>query len=150
MQKVTEMTMEQEISPDMPALQPVNVVVAYDTPVAHGAVTAMLDRIAARLREKPLFNVKALKFPVLEQMTRLGHAAVDMDAADLLVVAFGETGVPGAGVIRWIENWSARHAGQDAALGLVTIGKNTSLALQRFVQDLRHTASRHGLNFIAA
>jgi len=126
----------------------INVLLAYDTAGTCGAFLKMLDRISTRLRDKKLFNVKAFKFGLLEQIDPRKWAAASADETELAVVAFGEVGAPGADLLRWVENWAARHEGMNAALGLLPMGALPGKSVRRVVRALRDIATRHGLGFI--
>jgi hypothetical protein len=126
----------------------VRVLLAYDTPRTCGDILEMLDRISTRLRDKKLFSVKAFRFSLLEQMDPRKWTAAKPEEAELAVVAFGESGAPGADLLRWLENWAASHEGQNAALGLMPIGAFKGDSVRRVVRSLRKIAARHGLGFI--
>jgi len=125
----------------------VRVLLAYDNARSCGAILDMLARISARLREKTLFNVNAFKFGLLERMDTLQCPSPDAEA-ELAVVVFGQDGVPGAGLLRWLEIWASRHAGKNAALSLFLRGNAASESARRIVQTLKEMAARHGLSFI--
>jgi hypothetical protein len=127
---------------------PVHVLLAYDTTRTCRAILEMLHRISTQLRDQKLFDVKAFKFGLLEQMDPLKWTAADPQEAELAVVAFGETGAPGADFLRWLEHWAARHEGQNAALGLLPMGVFTGQSVRHLVRSLRKIAARHGLGFI--
>jgi hypothetical protein len=100
------------------------------------------------VRANALLNVNAFRFGLLEQMDPCQWTAAGAPAAELAVVAFSEAGPPGAGFLRWLENWVKCHAGKNAALGLVPLGKATGKSVHRVVRILRKMAARHGLDFI--
>jgi hypothetical protein len=126
----------------------VSVLLAYDTARTCGSILGMLDRISTRLRDKKLFCVKAFKFGLLEQMDPLKWKAGRPGATELAMVAFGDEGPPGADLLRWLEKWAKRHAGQDAALGLLPMGLPSSQSVRRVVLALKEMAARHSLGFI--
>ncbi len=125
-----------------------NILLAYDNARTCRAVLEMLDRISTRVRAKTRFNVNAFKFGLLEQMDPVKWTAAGARAAELAVVAFGEAGVPGARFLRWLENWGRFHAGKDAALGLIPVGRATGQSVRRIVRILKESAARHHLDFI--
>jgi len=125
-----------------------NVLLAYDDARTCGATLDMLDRISTRLRATTRLNVNAFRFGLLEQMDPRRWTAAGARAADLAVVAFGEAGAPGAGLLRWLENWGACHEDTNAALGLIPMGRATGASVRRVVRILKETAARHGLDFI--
>ena len=125
-----------------------NVLLAYDNDRTRGVILDMLNRVSNRVRAKTVLNVNAFKFGLLEQMDPLKWAAAGVSAAELVVVAFGEAGVPGAGLLRWLENWGKCHADKNAALGLIPMGRATGASMHRIVRVLKETAARNGLDFI--
>jgi hypothetical protein len=125
-----------------------NVLLAYDDARTCGATLDMLDRISSRLRATTRLNVNAFRFGLLEQMDPRRWTAAGARAADLAVVAFGEAGVPGAKLLRWLEKWGECHADKNAALGLVPMGRATGASVRRIVRTLKETAARYGLDFI--
>lgn len=125
-----------------------NVLLAYDNACTCSAILDMLDRVSTRLRAKPPLNVNAFRFGLLERMDPRKWTAAGARAAELAVVAFAEAGAPGASLLRWLENWGACHAGTEAALGLIPMGRATGQSVRRIVRILRKTAARHGLDFI--
>jgi hypothetical protein len=137
-----------EVTPMAKDPHSIHVLLAYDNGRTCGAILEMLDRISSRLREKKLFSVKAFRFGLLEQMDPGKWAAANPEEAELAVVAFGQTGAPGANLLRWLENWAELHAGQNAALGLLPMGTFTGNSMRHVVQSLRKIAARHGLGFI--
>jgi hypothetical protein len=126
----------------------VNVLLAYDNPRACSAILGMFDRISGRLHDEKLFKINAFKFSLLERMDPLQCDAVGAGTPELAVVAFGEPGAPGAALLGWLEHWAERHAGKEAALGLLPMGPATSEPVQRFVRTTKDIAARHGLGFI--
>jgi hypothetical protein len=129
----------------------INVLLAYDNTHTRGAILGMLDRISTQLRDKTLFKINAFSFGLLEQIDpRLCASAgtESAEVAEIAVVAFGKEGAPGAGLLRWLENWAERHAGQDAALGLQPLAPLSGKSVRRVVRALREIAARHGLRFI--
>src|ERR1700733_7391745 len=126
----------------------INVLLAYDSAGTCGAILGMFDRIATRLRNKKLFNVNAFRFGLLERMDPFQWSTADAGAAELVMVAFGEKGAPGVGLMRWLENWAQHHEGQDSALGFLPIGASAGEPVLRVVRSLRKIAARHGLRFI--
>jgi hypothetical protein len=124
------------------------ILLAYDNARTCGAMLDLLDRVSTRLRAKARLNVNAFRFGLLEQMEPSKWTVAGQWAAELAVVAFGEAGPPGAGLLRWLENWGQCHAGKNAALALVPMGRAASTSVRRIVRILRETASRHGLDFI--
>ncbi len=125
-----------------------NILLAYDNARTCCATLDMLDRISTRLRATTRLNVNAFRFGLLEQMDPRRWKAAGAWAADLAVVAFGEAGAPGAGLLRWLENWGACHEDKNAALGLIPMGRATGASVRRVVRILKNTAARHGLDFI--
>jgi hypothetical protein len=125
-----------------------NVLLAYDNDSTCGATLDMLNRISNRLRTTTKLNVNAFRFGLLEQMDPCRWTAEGARAADLAVVAFGETGAPEAGLLRWLEKWGECHADKSAALGLIPMGRATGASVRRIVRVLKKTASRYGLDFI--
>jgi hypothetical protein len=126
----------------------INVLVAYDSAPTCSAILDMFDRISTRLRDKQLFNVNAFRFGLLERMDPCSWTAAGAGAAELVMVAFGEAGPPGAGLLRWLESWAEHHQGQDSALGFLPLGANAGEPVRRVVRTLRKIAARHGLRFI--
>jgi len=124
------------------------VLLAYDNARTCRAMLDMLNRVSTRLRAQAQINVNAFRFGLLEEMDPLQWPAAGQWSAELAVVAFGEAGLPGAGLLRWLENWGKCHAHKQAALGLVPLAKLTSQSVRRIVRTLRATAARHGLDFI--
>jgi hypothetical protein len=126
-----------------------NVLLAYDNARTCGATLDLLDRISTRLRATTRLNVNAFTFGLLEQMDPCKwKAAAGAKAAELVIVAFGEAGAPGAGLLRWLENWGQCHADKNAAVGLIPMGRATGASVRRTVRALKDTAARHGLDFI--
>jgi hypothetical protein len=142
------MKVARENSVDSKETHAVNVLLAYDNPRTCAASLRMLERISKRLHDKKLFNVNAFKFGLLEQMDPLKWTAAGAEAVELAMVAFGEEGVPGAGLLRWLENWARSHAGKNAGLGLLPMGPHTGESVRRAVRTRRGIAARHGLGFI--
>jgi hypothetical protein len=126
----------------------INVLLAYDSDRTCGAILGMFDRISTRLRDKKIFNVNAFRFGLLERMEPFKRTAPEAGAAELVMVAFGEEGAPGAGLLRWLENWAEHHEGQDSALGILPLGAKAGEPVRRFVRALRKIAARHSLRFI--
>ena len=126
----------------------INVLLAYDSAPTCGAILGMFDRISTRLRNKQLFNVNAFRFGLLERMDPFKWTAAGADAAELVMVAFGEKGAPGADLLSWLENWAKRHEGRDSALGFLPMGVKAGEPVRRVVRTLRKIAARHGLRFI--
>jgi hypothetical protein len=125
-----------------------NILLAYDNARTCRSVLEMLDRISTRARAKTRFNVNAFRFGLLERMDPVKWTAASAREAKLALVAFGETGVPGARFLRWLENWGRFHAGKDAALGLIPVGRATGQSVRRLVRILQESAARHHLDFI--
>src|SRR5271154_621297 len=142
------MKMTQKASVDSKGTHAVNVLLAYDSPRTCSAILKMFNRISARLRDKTLFKVNAIRFSLLERMDPVQCANARPGTPELAVVAFGETGIPGAALLGWLENWAQRHAGKEAALGLLPMGPATSKSVRRFVRIAKDIATRHGLGFI--
>ena len=142
MKKTGEITAESKDS------YKINVLLAYDSTPTCGAILRMFDRISTRLRDKKIFNVRAFKFGLLERMDPFKWPATRAGAAELVMVAFGEEGAPGAGLLRWLENWAKQHEGQDSALGFLPLGANAGKSVRRVVRALKKIAARHGLRFI--
>jgi hypothetical protein len=128
--------------------QPVNILLAYDSPRTCAATMKMLDRISTRLQDKGLFNVNAFKFGLLENMDPLQGTAANADAVELAMVAFNAGSAPGAGLLRWFENWARGHAGREAGLGLLPLGRQTGQSVRRMARALREIAARYKLGFI--
>ncbi len=126
----------------------IHVVLAYDTARTRGAIFNLLGRISERLHNKRLFNVNSFKFGLLPKMNSARWSAGNPAEAELAVVAFGETNTPGADFLRWLDGWAKRHAGKNAALGLLPMGAVTGRSVERVVRELKKIASRHGLGFI--
>ena len=126
----------------------INVLLAYDSVQTCGAILGMFDRISTRLCDKKIFNVRAFKFGLLERMDPLKWPAARAGAAELMMVAFGEEGAPGAGLLRWLENWAENQEGQDSALGFLPMNTNADAPVHRVVRALRKIAARHDLRFI--
>jgi hypothetical protein len=126
----------------------INVLLAYDSDRTCGAILGMFDRISTRLRDKSIFNVNAFRFGLLERMDPFQRTASRAGAAELVMVAFGEEGAPGAGLLRWLENWAELHEGQDSALGFLPLGTKPGEPVRRVVRALRKIAARHSLRFI--
>jgi hypothetical protein len=125
-----------------------NVLLAYDNARTCSATLDLLDRISKRLRASTRFHVNAFTFGLLEQMDPLKWTATGARAADLVVVAFGEAGAPGADLLRWLEKWGRCNAEENVALGLIPMGRATGAAMLRIVRVLKDTAARNGLDFI--
>jgi hypothetical protein len=142
------MKVARENSVDSKEAHAVNVLLAYDNPGTCAASLRMLDRISKRLHDKKLFNVNAFKFGLLEKMDPLKWTAASAEVVELAMVAFGEQGVPGAGVLRWLEGWAKSHAGMEAGLGLLPMGRQTGKSVRRAVRAIKGIAARHGLGFI--
>ncbi len=126
----------------------VNVLLAYDNSQTCAASLKMLDRISNRLRDQGLFNVNAFKFGLLERMDPFKRMSPSVNAAELVMVAFSKEGVPGAGLLQWLENWAKNHAGKEAVLGLLPFGPQTGQSLRRTVRALKGIAARHDVGFI--
>jgi hypothetical protein len=144
----TRMKVARENSVDSKEPHAVNVLLAYDNPSTCAASLHMLERISKRLHDKKLFNVNAFTFGLLEQMDPLKWTAASAEAVELAMVAFGEEGVPGAGVLRWLEGWAKSHAGKEAGLGLLPMGRHTEKSVRRAVRVIKAIAARYGLGFI--
>ena len=142
MKKTGEMTAESK-NP-----QKINVLLAYDSAQTCGAILGMFERISTRLRNKQLFNVNAFRFGLLERMDPFKWTAAGTGTAELVMVAFGEKGAPGAALLSWLENWAQRHQGQDSALGFLPMGVKPGEPVRRVVRTLRRIAARHSLRFI--
>jgi hypothetical protein len=126
----------------------INVLLAYDSAPTCGAILSMFERISARLCDQKLFNVNAFKFGLLERMDLFKWASAGAGAADLVMVACGGEGAPGASLLRWLEDWAEHHAGRDSALGFLPMGALAGEPVRRLVRSLRTIAARHGLRFI--
>ena len=142
MKKAREMTLGNKDS------YHINVLLAYDSAPTCGTILDMFDRISTRLRDKKLFNVNAFRFGLLERMDPFKWKSARAGEAELVMVAFGEEGPPGAGLLRWLENWAQQHEGQDSALGFLPLGAKAGEPVRRVVQALQKIAARHGLRFI--
>jgi hypothetical protein len=142
------MKMAQKSSVDSGETHAVNVLLAYDNPRACSAILRMFDRISGHLRDERLFKINAFKFSLLERMDPVQCDIGGVGTPELAVLAFGSTGAPGVALLRWLENWAKRHAGKEAALGLLPMGAVTSASVRRFVRIARDIATRHGLGFI--
>ena len=137
-----------EITAEKKSSYQVHVLLAYDSAPTCGAILGMFDRISTRLRDKKIFNVQAFKFGLLERMDPFKWTATKAGEAELVMVAFGEAGPPGASLLRWLENWAQQHEGRDSALGFLPLGANAREPVRRVVRTLRKMAARHGLRFI--
>ena len=126
----------------------ITVLLAYDSAPTCGAILRMFDRISTRLRDKKIFNLCAFEFGLLERMDSFRWPSAKAGAAELVLVAFGEKGAPGAGPMRWLENWAQQHAGQDSALGFLALAAEADEPVRRFVGTLQTMAESHGLRFI--
>jgi hypothetical protein len=142
MKKTGEMTVESKDP------YKINVLLAYDSAPTCGAILSMFDRISSRLRDKKIFNVKAFKFGLLERMDPFKWPVAKAGAAELVMVAFGDEGAPGAGLLRWLENWAQQHEGQDSALGFLPLAADAGEPVRHVVRALQKIAARHGLRFI--
>src|SRR5580658_10031942 len=120
--KESEMKTAREMTVETGDSYQINVLLAYDSAPTCGAILGMFDRISTRLRDKKIFNVRAFKFGLLERMDPFKWTAAKAGAAELVMVAFGEAGPPGASLLRWLENWAEQHEGQDSALGFLPLG----------------------------
>ncbi|HEY3860620.1 MAG TPA: hypothetical protein VGO59_01925 [Verrucomicrobiae bacterium] len=125
----------------------INVLLAYDSAQTRSAIVGMFDRISSHLRDKKIFNVNAFRFGLLERADRF-HLMASSASAELVMVAFGDSGVPGAGLLSWLESWAEQHAGQDSALGFLPVGAIAGEPVRRMVRALGSIAARHGLRFI--
>jgi hypothetical protein len=128
--------------------EPVNVLLAYDNSRTCAASLKMLDRISTRLHDQGLFNVNAFTFGLLERMDPFKWTSASANAAELVMVAFSKEGVPGARLLRWLENWAKNHSGQEAGLGLLPLGPQTARSVRRTVRALKKIAARHDVGFI--
>jgi hypothetical protein len=137
------MKMARKISAGIKETHAVHVLLAYDNPRTCSAILGMFDRISARLCDKALFKVNAIKFSLLASMD-----PAQCGASELAVVAFGEAGAPGAALLSWLENWAECHAGKEAALGLLPLGPTSSNSVRRVVRISKDIATRYGLGFI--
>ena len=109
---------------------------------------ALLERVAIRVHEAIVWDVKPWRLDVLKQAALAETAITEAADADLLVFALRETDSPPAELMMWLEDWGARRRIEDTAVMLLTPGERA--AATPFWHELKEFAARQGLDFLSS
>jgi len=109
---------------------------------------ALLERVAVRVHEAIMWEVKPWRLDLLKQAALAETAVVEAADADLLVFALSQTHLPPAELLLWLEDWGGRRRVEDTAVMLLTPGERA--AATPFWHELKEFAARQGLAFLSS
>ena len=125
-----------------------NLFLAYDAVKAGRSALALLDHIAAKLKNRAVFNTKLWRFDLMTLAACAPQVEADSSNADVVVVAFGTDGPVPLSLFQWLGGWAARRHVKDAALGALPTGAIATQNALEAVETLQSLARHHGLRFI--
>jgi hypothetical protein len=109
---------------------------------------ALLERVAARVREAVKWEVKPWRLDLLKQPALAETALAEAAETDLIVFALSRTFSPPPELTVWLEQWEAHRQIPDPAIMVLFPGEYA--AAMPLWQELKQFAGRHGLAFLSS
>lgn len=122
-------------------------VVVYDD-ISHAArAAASLERAAAGADPAMKCDLKLWRLEALQPPARFAITIAVAADANLIAFALNDAQSPPAGLLEWLECWSANRRIHDAAVTLLGPEADAAAPLQK---ELEQFAKQHGLAFFRA